>query len=49
MLPKILSVKPTKKKIPETVLTFVVVLGCLNESEISPTPEISKNTKEPTV
>ena len=49
MPPKILSVKPTKKKIPETVLMLVVVLGCLNESDISPTPETTKNRKEPTV
>lgn len=49
MLLKIFSIKLRKKKIPETVLIFIVVLGCLNESAISPTPETSKNINEPTV
>ena len=42
-----LSVKLSKKKTPETVLIFVVVLGCLNETAVSPMPETSKKTNEP--
>ena len=36
-----------KKKIPETTLTLVVVLGCSNDNAIKFTPVINKNRKDP--
>lgn len=40
---------PVKKKIPDIVFIFTVVLDCLNESETSPIPEKKQNINEPIV
>ena len=46
---KILKRVPVKKKIPDIVFIFVVVLDCVNESATSPIPVKKQNINEPIV
>ena len=49
ILDKILNRIPIKKKTPDIVFTFVVVLVCVNESATRPMPENKQNINEPKV